>query len=160
MRLRPSAFPTVRLAQLADLICQNTHLFSEILEAESIQELEQLMQAPVAGYWETHYQLGVKSVNRKKSFGKGLVRNLIINTIVPFLFVYAKEKGKPALQDRAFYFLTHLPAEPNAIIKHYKELGIEVENARQSQAILQLKKHYCDAKKCLNCSIGSQWLNR
>ena len=74
--------------------------------------------------------------------------------------MYAKEKGKPVLQDRAFYFLTHLPAEPNAIIKHDKELGIEVENARQSQAILQLKKHYCDAKKCLNCSIVSQWLNR
>lgn len=160
LRLRPASFPTIRLAQLANLIHQNTNLFSKILEIESVQELTHLLQVQVGGYWETHYQLGAKSISRKKSFGKGLIQNVIINTIVPFLFVYAKEKGKPDIQDKALRFLTHIPAEQNTIIKHYRGLSVEVKNAGQSQSILQLKKHYCDAKKCLNCSIASQWLNK
>jgi hypothetical protein len=33
-------------------------------------------------------------------------------------------------------------------------LGVKSENAADSQALLQLKKYYCDKKRCLECSIG------
>ncbi|MBT8218513.1 MAG: DUF2851 family protein, partial [Bacteroidia bacterium] len=37
MRLRPANFPTIRLAQLAQLIYQTNHLFSKVLAARSIK---------------------------------------------------------------------------------------------------------------------------
>nr|MBC8409548.1 DUF2851 family protein [Paracoccaceae bacterium] len=160
LRLRPASFPTIRLAQLANLIHQNTNLFSKILEIESVQELTHLLQVQVGGYWETHYQLGAKSISRKKSFGKGLIQNVIINTIVPFLFVYAKEKGKSVFQDRGLFFLKHLPAETNVIIKRFKEFDVLIRDAQQSQALLQLKKNYCDNKLCLKCVVGVSLLKQ
>jgi len=35
---------------------------------------------------------------------------------------------------------------------------LKVENAFDSQALLQLKKQYCDEKKCLRCRIGHKVL--
>jgi len=35
-------------------------------------------------------------------------------------------------------------------------LRLPAENAADTQAILQLKTNYCDAKKCLRCAIGCQ----
>lgn len=160
LRLRPAAFPTLRIAQLAQLMRNNTHLFSRILEADSIKALEKLLQVQVSGYWETHYQFSKKSVKRKKRFGKELIRSIIVNTVIPFLFLYSKEKGLERFQTKALLFLKMLSAERNAIIRQFHKFGIYAENAGQTQALLQLKNNYCVKKKCLKCVVGMQLLNR
>lgn len=84
--------------------------------------------------------------------------NIIINTLIPFLFVYAKSKGSPELHSRLLSFLAELQAENNSIVRKFHALGVTAESGVETQALLQLKKVYCDAKKCLNCTIASQWL--
>jgi len=155
LRLRPPSFPTIRLAQFSALVYQSLHLFSKILEAESLQAIEKLLNVEVSEYWQTHYIFDKESTKRKKTLGKSSIQLIVINTIVPTLFLYGQLKGEERFQDRAFQLLEELSAEQNSVIKNWKALNVEVKNAQQSQALLQLKKHYCDQKKCLNCSIGN-----
>jgi hypothetical protein len=79
---------------------------------------------------------------------------LLINTIAPLLFLYGKEKGDEQFKDRALRFLEDMKPEKNATIDQWKQLGLHPQSAYQTQALLQLKKYYCDEKKCLQCAIG------
>ena len=59
-----------------------------------------------------------------------------------------------------FDFLEELKAENNHIVRMWQQCGLEVENAGDSQALIQLKKEYCDKKECLRCRIGYEYLKR
>jgi len=158
MRLRPANFPSIRIAQFATLIYQSTHLFSKILEAETIKDLEKLFKVSLSDYWLTHYVFDKASAKRKKSLGKHTIHLLIINTIVPFLFLYGTHKSIAAYRDKALRFLEALAPEKNSIIEQWKILGMELDSAYQTQALLQLKNEYCSKKRCLECSIGNSIL--
>jgi hypothetical protein len=80
--------------------------------------------------------------------------------VVPFLFAYGRRKNREELVQRAETFLEQLPAEKNHILRLWQECGLEAKHAGDSQALLQLKKNYCDTKRCLYCRIGYQYLKR
>ncbi len=155
MRLRPPNFPTIRISQLAALIYQTEGLFSKILEIESTEELKRLFKVKASEYWETHYNFNKASKNTKaKELGDTAAYILIINVVIPFLFVYGEKQNKHQLKNRALEFLENLPAESNSIISKWADLGVQARSAFDSQALLQLKNYYCESKKCLNCQIG------
>ena len=154
LRLRPSNFPTVRIAQFSSLVFNSSHLFSRILECKTIEELTVMFSYRTSKYWDTHYKFGKSSKEKKKNLGKASVQTILINTVIPFLFVYAKARGSEELKDRALDFLYALPSESNAMISHWQELGMTVDNAFYTQALLQLKNCYCNEQKCLFCQIG------
>lgn len=158
MRLRPASFPTVRLAQLAMLFHKNSHLFSRVLEAKSIKEIHQLFKCTVSHYWLTHYQLNKVSTTRTNSFGTELINSIIINAICPMLFAYSKRKSAINFQDLAIHFLESCKSENNSVIRQYSKIGISAQTAAKSQALLQLRRKYREAKNCLNCNIGNQLL--
>ncbi len=54
--------------------------------------------------------------------------------------------------------LMQLKGEENSIISKWAALGMDVSNAANTQALLELKSNYCDTKKCLNCRIGNELL--
>ena len=155
LRLRPANFPTVRLAQFAALVHQSAHLFSKILEADSVRALENLFAVQPADYWLTHYQFDKPSPPRTKMLGRDFVHLLIINAIVPILFHYGRLKSDPNLQNRALRLLEELPPEGNVIMDGWAALGMRSLHAYQSQALLHLKTRYCDAKRCLECGVGN-----
>jgi len=155
LRLRPPSFPTVRISQFAALVHQSSHLFSKVLEAKNIKELEVLFEVQISDYWLTHYVFDKESKKRKKSLGKSTVQLIIINTIIPALFLYGQSKSEEKYKDIALKFLEQLPAEKNKVIENWKSLGFKTDSAYQTQSLLQLKKHYCDKKRCLSCSIGN-----
>ena len=62
--------------------------------------------------------------------------------------------------DRSFTLLEQLPAEDNHIVRMWEECGLPVENAGDSQALIQLKREYCDQKECLHCRFGYEYLKR
>jgi hypothetical protein len=159
MRLHPPNFPTIRIAQFANLIYKSLHLFSKMIEATNIYSIRSLLHAEASEYWITHYRFGNPSPPRKKLLGEDTKNLLIINSIVPFLFVYGKQKGEPQLIERALDFLDKTEAEKNSIIEKWNTLGIKPENANQTQALLQLKNEYCAKKKCLECSVGAKLLH-
>jgi hypothetical protein len=155
MRLRPANFPTVRIAQFAMLIRKSTGLMSLMLEAESTDQILSLLDVDCSAYWQTHYQFGKSSACRNKMLGHNAAISLIINTVIPFMFAFARYNDNQYAKDDAFALLHKLGSEVNAITKKWAALGMPNETAAQSQALLELKNNYCDLKKCLNCRIGN-----
>lgn len=157
-RLRPVNFPSVRIAQFASLIHRSARLFSRILEAEEVTELKGLFQVRASGYWDNHYLFDQPSPSYTKNLGKESIDNLIINTVIPFLFAYGSKKDIQQYKERALYFLEKLSAEKNTVVHRWKKLKIDIRSAFQSQAMIELKNSYCSQKKCLNCAIGKSIL--
>lgn len=160
MRLRPSNFPTIRIAEFADLIFKSSHLFSKILECEKFSDLLPLFNVKPSAYWNNHYTFGKESTKRKKNLGKAAIHLIAINTIIPFVFVYGRIKNEQKFIDRAMKFLDQIPGESNSVIKKWKEMGMGTQTAFNTQALLQLKNNYCTKKRCLDCSIGNALLQR
>lgn len=161
-RLRPAGFPTVRLAQLAALLRQAAPLFSHIRRTTEVSSLETLFATPADPYWDARYRFGAEAKQataKPKAPGQGLVHALIINAVVPVLFTYAQLHDDTVLQERVMEWLHQLKGERNTITRMWKELGISATTAHQSQALIQLKKTYCDAYRCLSCSIGNRLLS-
>jgi hypothetical protein len=160
MRLRPSNFPTIRIAQFAMLIHQSAGLLSKLLEAGSKMQLFQLLDAGCSEYWQTHYTFNKPSPTKEKKLGQNSAVLLIINTLVPFMFALGRLKDDQSLKDRALQLLQDLPGEVNSITKKWVTLGVDAKTAAQSQALIELKNNYCDLKKCLNCRIGNALIRR
>ncbi|MDR0371108.1 MAG: DUF2851 family protein [Prevotellaceae bacterium] len=157
-RLRPDNFPHVRIAQFADLIHNSSKLFSKILEKQDLNGVKSVFDCKVSGYWLEHYRFAKTSSKKAKQLGKKAVDTIIINTIVPFLYAYGTLKENQEYKDRAAAFLEQLKPEENSVVKQWRDLNIPVDNAADSQALLQLKKQYCEDKKCLYCRIGHKIL--
>lgn len=158
LRLRPVNFPVIRIAQFANLIYKSSGLFSKVLEITEIAELKELFNVTASEYWNTHYVFDRPSKAGIKHLGEDGINNIIINSIVPFLFVYGKQKGNERFVERSLHLLEQLKEENNSISKKWKSLRLPVNNAYASQALLQLKTEYCSQKKCLSCSIGNYLL--
>ncbi len=154
LRLRPSNFPTLRIAQFGMLIHQAERLFSRLLGCTNLGEIKTLFAVSASSYWDNHYSFHKETKTKKKLLGEDAVDVLIINTVVPFLFLYGMEKNLPEYKERALDFLDQMPPEKNSIITKWNSLGVKADNAFYSQALLQLKSKYCKFKRCLDCTIG------
>lgn len=160
LRMRPGNFPHVRIAQLAKMYHTSQGLLSRILEAETIENLRPMFETDTSEYWITHYTFGEVSTPIKKNLSKSSANLLIINTVIPFLYAYGKHRGINRLTARASEMLETLKPENNYITRMWKECGLEAAHAGDSQALIQLKKNYCDPKKCLYCRIGFEYLKK
>ena len=159
MRVRPRAFPQIRIAQLAALLQQSGRLFSLILEKEEVHQLRALFQTAPSPYWQTHYTFGKASPKVVKPLGEASQDLLLINTVAPLLFAYGKKTDAAVYCNRAFQILETLKPERNSIVNEFIAAGIVPKNAFDSQALIQLRKEYCDTRKCLYCRIGHKLLS-
>lgn len=159
LRMRPGNFPTVRLAQIASVIHNRSKMFAYIRETESLEQLKTLFAVSPSGYWANHYMFGKVSRPKDKTIGEESIETVLINSVIPVLFMYGKKQGLEQFQNKALDFLGQIPAEKNSIIEKWQGVGVKVNNAFQSQALLHLKNYYCDRHRCLECSIGSKILS-
>ena len=160
LRLRPSNFPHIRIAQLACLYNREYGLLSKLMEKETLKEVRDLLRGGASEYWLTHYSFGASSPSTPKTLSNASIDLLIINTVVTFLYAYGMHKGNEALCQRATNFLEELKAENNYIIRLWEQCGLKAAHAGDSQALIQLKKEYCDKKKCLYCRFGYEYLRK
>ena len=160
LRLRPQNFPHIRIAQLANLYYQRKATLSALIDCQDMPAMAAMLRTQVTPYWETHYTFGSESFRNAKHLSPFSINLLMINTCVPMLFAYGRHSMKETLCDRAFDILEQLKAENNHIIRMWKECGLDVKSAGDSQALIQLKREYCDKKECLRCRIGFEYLKR
>jgi hypothetical protein len=143
LRMRPANFPTVRLTQLAGLLATGTGWFARIREAGSPDEI--WADAEVAG--------------DVKPLGAAAKDKLVINAFVPLLYAYGMLRQDPGMREKALRWLHGIRAEKNTVLRRWHQLEIIARDAADGQALLELKKQYCDARRCLDCAIGNRWLN-
>ncbi len=158
LRLRPANFPTVRLAQLASLIYTHKRIFATILNANKLNEIYKIFNVGTSEYWKTHYHFSKNSPQKIKSIGKSKIDIIIINAITPMIFLYAKHKNEENLIEKVLDWLSKTKPENNSVVNKWKSLNLPIENAVDSQALLQLKNNYCNFKLCLDCRIGKNIL--
>lgn len=153
-RLRPPNFPTIRLSQFAKLYYMEHNLFSKVINASSLKEFYQLFSVPTSTFWETHYTFSKESKQSIKKTTKAFVDLLLINTIIPLKFSYAKHQGK-MVNEEIVSLMQQLTSEKNSIVNKFNSLKKVSTSALQSQALLQLKNEYCIKNKCLQCAVGN-----
>lgn len=156
MRIRPGAFPTLRLALLAAMICHFNNLLSYVLEAATLKEVFSLFEVKTSAYWNTHYMFGKESAVSIKSLGVGSRRILIINVVIPYLFFYGRERGEEKLVEKALQWMEEIKPENNYIVRSWGKYGFAFDSALHTQALIQLRKEYCDKHDCLRCRIGRE----
>ncbi|MFY0604751.1 MAG: DUF2851 family protein [Flavobacteriaceae bacterium] len=156
-RMRPSNFPTVRIAQLVALYASKEHLFSSIMNAKSVEDYRLLFEINIDEYWKTHYNFGKPSNRSSKKLTNSFIDLILINTILPLKFYYLKTQGKLS-EEHLMNLIKEIKPEKNTIIYKFSDLHIKAENALQTQALIALKNNYCAHKRCLECSIGNQLL--
>ncbi|MCR8917251.1 DUF2851 family protein [Bacteroides sp. ET225] len=160
LRMRPDNFPHVRIAQLASFYYRSQGLLSALMEAQSLKSLRDILRCGTSEYWLTHYVFGEASPPHPKTLSNQTIDLLVINTVIPFLYAYGKYKTDNILIQRANGLLEEMRPENNFIVRIWKECGLEAAHAGDSQALIQLKKNYCDIKKCLYCRIGYEYLKK
>lgn len=155
LRTRPVNFPYLKVAQLAALWVRYDTLFSAILEARSTGEIKKYFRIPPSGYWETHYHFRYASPRKEKTIGENALNILLINTVVPMLFAYGLHNKRPEYCERATRLLESIPPEKNTIVTTFYNAGITVRHAGDSQALIQLKREYCEKRNVCIAGSGS-----
>lgn len=140
LRTRPQNFPQTRMLQLARLYHSGKAGMSALLEIRDADETDNALACA-----------GLSRMSR---------RLLIINTVVPLLYAYGTHHNDDAMKQKATTLLERLPAEENFIMRQWRMCGISVDNAADSQALIQLKREYCDRKDCLRCRFAYDYLKR
>jgi hypothetical protein len=158
LRMRPSSLPEIRVAQLAALLHSSQGLFSKIISCEDPGRIRLMFHVNASEYWQTHYSFGIVSDKKSKYLGDASLDVILINTVAPILFAYGKKIENEALCERAIKFLEILAPEKNSITRDFAKMMIPMRNAADSQAVIQMKREYCELKKCLFCRIGHQFL--
>ena len=155
-KLRPVNFPTIRISQLAAMLSVTGGLFSKVIEAKNIRSLRKAFEVSASDYWDDHYVFGKKSRKISKSTGTVASDILLINAVIPVIFVYGRSRDNREILERAIAFLEEIKQEENTIITDWRKTGIEAGSAFDSQALIQLRNGYCKKRKCLDCRIGAR----
>ncbi|GHV70602.1 hypothetical protein FACS189420_2370 [Bacteroidia bacterium] len=158
LRIRPNNFPHIKIIQLAGIIQKKQGLFSKMLEISEKEKFNELFTSETGEYWLTHYHFEKTSAKRMKKLGLSAIQLLTINVVVPLLFAYGRKKNSEIYIERALHLLESVPPESNHIITLFSRAGVPIQNAGDTQALIQLKREYCEQKKCIYCRIGHKLL--
>jgi hypothetical protein len=153
-RLRPVNFPTVRISQLAAMLSTAGGLFSRILEAADIRQLNDLFGVQASSYWDNHYVFGKTSKMISKNTGNQATDIFLINAVVPLIFSYGRHHDNHEMCEKALTFLEKIDPETNSVTRDWESVKIITESAFYTQALLQLTDEYCRRRRCLECRIG------
>lgn len=159
-RIRPQNFPYRRIAMLAQFIEGGFRMMNRILEAEGEKEMRALFEVELSGYWTKHYTFGKPNDRATATLSRSSIDIILINTVAPLLYAYGELTGNYEMTDKAIKLLEDLRAESNSIVSHFVAYGIDCPDALTSQALVQLKREYCDARKCIYCKIGHHLLSK
>ena len=159
-RIRPQNFPYRRIAMLAQFIEGGFRMMNRILDAEGEKEMRALFEVELSGYWTKHYTFGKPNERATATLSRSSIDIILINTVAPLLYAYSELTGNYEMTDKAIKLLEDLRAESNSIVSHFVAYGIDCPDALTSQALVQLKREYCDARKCIYCKIGHHLLSK
>lgn len=158
LRLRPQNFPCVRLSQFAAILFHTPDLFHAFISHPQLKFLCNSLSVSADDYWETHYHFGAETKRHGVLLGKEAIHSLLINTVIPVLFSYRKFSGEEDKLESTINLLEQLPFEDNRITRYFQGTPITQKTALQSQALIEMFKHYCKERNCLDCAIGEKIL--
>lgn len=139
MRMRPLNFPSLRLAQFAAILHKEPNIVSKVITAGCCDNLKNHFNVKASVFWNSHYSFFSKSTIKEKFIGSQSINNIVVNSVIPFRYVYSKMHGRDNFNNESLSWLSQLPFESN-----HKTLKMACKNensktALESQAIME---HY------------------
>ncbi|MHA7129700.1 DUF2851 family protein [Algoriphagus namhaensis] len=155
-RVRPSNFPTQRIAQLASILSHAPGLLQSIFEdSQDFGSFKSVLQVEPGDYWKFHFSFGTKSLKAtSRGISNTVLQLLMINFVVPLWFAYGRYFEQPDWQERCFDLLQSLPPESNSIIRNFEKENWIAQNGFDAQGMIGLYKNHCALKKCLQCKVA------
>lgn len=153
--VRPNNFPSIRIAQFAAVLHGTFPLFSQIIEAQTPDDIEKMIRVEPSEYWKTHFSFTSGSEPIVKKMGRSSFHVIVINTLSPFLYLYGQMRSEEKYSQRAVDLLESIPPEQNHIVSLWKKEKLDPDCALETQAMIQLYRNYCAEKRCIECTIGS-----
>ncbi len=157
-RSRPQNFPYRRIALLAQFVKDGFSLMNDILKTSDTKQLRQLFDRELSGYWTTHFSFGKPSPSAGRALSNSSIDIVLINTVAPLYYAYGELTDDYTMGERAVSLLEDIRPEQNAIVTMFSHAGIKCNDALTSQALIQLRRAYCEARKCIYCRLGHRLL--
>ncbi|MDE6288376.1 MAG: DUF2851 family protein [Muribaculaceae bacterium] len=157
-RMRPPNFPHRRIATLAAMIMSGFEFGRNFIHVNNEEDARRLLKVELGGYWVNHYTFGRRSAHAPRALSADSVTSLIINAVVPLLYAYGTQYGSDSRCAAAVELLESLAPEKNSVVSIFTDAGIACDNAFSSQALIQLRRAYCEPRKCLYCRVGHRIL--
>ena len=159
-RTRPQNFPHRRLALLAQMIHQGFYLVGKLDDARTIDDMRGLFNVELTGFWTNNYTFAGKGGGcTPRALSRASIDTLIINVAIPLLHARATSRGDLDGMSRCAELLEQLGSEENSIVRLFAEAGVESTDAFTSQALIELRREYCEKKKCIYCRFGHRMLS-
>lgn len=158
-RTRPQNFPHRRLAILAQMIHLGFYLVGKLDDSRSINDMRALFDIRLTGFWTNHYTFAGKGGCTPQALSRSSVDTLIVNVAIPLLHARATARGDLDGMSRCADLLQQLKSEENSIVRLFAEAGVESPDAFTSQAMIELRREYCEKKKCIYCRFGHRMLS-
>ena len=152
-KVRPYNHPVLRLAQLSTLLHSKEFIVNRIISCQTTEDVENLFCVEASEYWKSHFVPAKESIDVSKRIGKEKSHILGINLVVPIQIAYADNIGKGSLRERATTLLGTLPAENNRYTRRWIQEGLFLQNAKESQAVIQIVTEYCQKDRCNECPV-------
>ncbi len=154
-RVRPANHPLVRLGMAAALL---SHSF----EGSTVSIIETVRRGddPVT------LLMTRSSHEDHPGMGESRAVAIVANAVLPFLLALAETTGDPELSERASQRWETLAAgEPNQITRRAKKqvagsVSIGPIGERGMQGLIELDRHYCEPRRCMECPIAYLALSR
>lgn len=175
-RLRPANFPTLRIAALAEILSKNLErgflssahdiVHMSLPNKRKLLLLESLFLADADGYWQRHYRFGTTAKTLIKSLvGKTRAAEIVLNTLLTALYANYQMQGDTSDQHHVIELYAAYPKGltsdlSNSVMNDLFTHAYQVKSAMIEQGLIELRKSYCDAFRCLECSIGKAIFNR
>ena len=162
-RTRPQNLPYRRIALLAKAMAETPDLLQRIIRTDGEEDkLRPLFGWQVDAYWSRRFTFGAdcRTEANPPSLSEAAIGVLLINAAAPLIYAYALLHCNHNLKEAAIALLKGLPPERNAIVRGWQQLGFSASDAAESQALIHLRKEYCDRHECLRCRFGHHILRR
>lgn len=157
-RMRPANFPHRRLAALATMIAGGFEFGTQVTGVDGEAAARKLLEFTLGGFWVNHYTFSAASNYAPRALSVDSVTSLLINAVVPLLYAFGLHYGDNRATDRAISLLQSLAPESNSIVGVFTDAGLACPDAFTSQALIQLRRAYCEPRKCIYCRFGHRIL--
>ncbi len=158
-RTRPQNLPHRRMAALAEKIHQGFHLVGTLHDAATLDDMRRELAVELHGYWATHFTFSGESAHTPRALGKSSIDTLIINVAIPLRLAYAIYQGDTTALTSNIELLEQLEPENNSVTRIFADTGLDISDAFRSQALIQLRREYCEKRKCIYCRFGHKMLS-
>lgn len=158
-RMRPPNFPHRRIAVLAAMLHGGFRMMSRLLEARDADSACSLFTPELSPYWQRRYSFGAESDSDIGTLSRSSAMVMAVNVVAPLMMAYGLSRGDDRMADAAVDLLHSIKAESNSVVSLFARAGIKANDAFTSQGLIQLRRAYCEQRKCLYCRIGHRKLS-